>query len=90
MTKRNPPSEPLKKSTFNIHEAKTNLSKLVERVEAGDEIVIARAGKPAVRMVPLAPKRKIKFGVLKSEKMWIADDFDAPLSDDVLALFEGR
>ena len=74
--------------TVNIHEAKTHLSRLVEEVAAGDEIVIARAGKPVARLVPLAaallPKR---LGLLKG-KVRVPDDFDAPLPDEVLGSFE--
>ena len=74
----------------NIFEAKTNLSKLIELVEQGQEIVIARAGKPVARLTPLeAKKRPIRFGLLKG-KIRVAKDFDAPLPDDILAEFEGR
>lgn len=76
--------------TFNIHEAKTHFSKLVDSVMQGNEIVIAKAGKAAVKLVPIAPfKPKLRLGVLKG-KIRIADDFDAPLTDDVLGSFEGR
>ena len=72
----------------NIFEAKTNLSKLIELVEQGQEIVIARAGKPVARLTQLEPtKRPIRYGGLKG-KIWIADDFDAPLPADVIASFE--
>jgi prevent-host-death family protein len=75
--------------TVNIFEAKTQLSKLIQLVEQGEEVVIARAGKPVARLTQLAPAKKpIQFGLLKG-KIWIADDFDAPLPDDVLAEFEG-
>jgi prevent-host-death family protein len=76
--------------TINIHAAKTHLSRLIERVEAGAEIVIARAGKPVARLVPVepAPRRK-RLGLLKGQ-IRIAADFDAPLPDDLLDLFEGR
>lgn len=67
----------------NLYEAKTNLSDLVERAAAGEEIVIAKAGKPKARLVPLAPKPKRKFGGMKG-KVWIADDFDDPLPDEIL------
>jgi len=77
-------------TTFNIHEAKTHFSKLVDTVMQGEEIVIAKAGKPAVKLVPLLPRKpELRFGVLKG-KIRIADDFDTPLPDDVLAGFEGR
>ena len=76
--------------TFNIHEAKTHFSKLVDSVMQGNEIVIAKAGKAAVKLVPISsPKLRLRLGVLKG-KIKIADDFDAPLADDVLAGFEGR
>lgn len=74
-------------TTVNIHEAKTHLSKLLERVESGEEIVIARAGKPIAKLVGLQPKMR-KPGLLKG-KIWIADDFDDPLPPDLLAAFYG-
>jgi prevent-host-death family protein len=77
-------------STINIYEAKAKLSKLLERAAAGEEVIIARAGKPIARLTQLAPaKRKIRFGVLKG-KVKVANDFDAPLPDSVLAQFEDR
>jgi prevent-host-death family protein len=82
-------TQAVKKGPVNIHDAKTHLSRLIERAESGEEIVIARAGKPVVRLVALEPKKKIKFGLMKSEKLWIADDFDAPLPEDIQAYFEG-
>jgi len=71
----------------NVHEAKTHFSKLLRRIEAGEEVIIARGGKPVAKLVPLddATKRR-QFGRDKG-KMWIADDFDAPLPDDILAEF---
>jgi prevent-host-death family protein len=75
--------------TVNIHEAKTQLSKLVERVRAGEEIVLAKAGQPVARIVPYVPARSPrKPGALKG-KIRIGKDFDAPLPDDLLAAFEG-
>lgn len=72
----------------NIFEAKTQLSKLVELAEQGQDVVIARAGKPVARLTGLKPEKpKIRFGGLKG-KIWIADDFDAPLPPDLLAEFE--
>jgi len=62
----------------NVHEAKTHLSKLLERVEAGEEIVVARAGRPVARLVPhVAPRPRRQPGSAKG-KIWMADDFDAP------------
>lgn len=76
--------------TVNIHQAKTHFSKLVEAVSNGEEFVIAKAGKPAAMLVPIgSPKHERKPGKLKG-KIHIANDFDAPLPDDVLDQFEGR
>lgn len=74
---------------INIHEAKTNLSRLVEQAAAGKEIIIAKAGKPLARLVPLAvPVRPKKLGMLKG-KIKVPDDFNAPLDAEALAMFEG-
>ena len=73
----------------NIFEAKTQLSKLVELAEQGQETIIARAGKPVARLTALEPQKKpIVFGLMKG-KIWVADDFDALLPDDLMAEFEG-
>ena len=74
--------------TVNIHEAKTHLSRLLERVAAGEEVIIAKAGKPIARLVP-ATNRDTRR-VLGSDKgdVWIAEDFNAPLPDEILAAFE--
>lgn len=72
---------------INIHEAKTHLSRLVDAVAAGDEIIIAKAGRPVARIVPLADAPKLRhLGLLKG-KLRVPDDFDAPLPDDVLRDF---
>jgi prevent-host-death family protein len=74
----------------NIHEAKTELSKLVDRAEAGEETVIARAGKPAAKLVPLTKSpRHRRLGLLDG-KFRIPNDFNAPLPDSVIRAFEGR
>ena len=76
--------------TINIHEAKTHLSKLLEEVSQGGEVVIAKAGKPMAKLIGIRPAKPIrKPGFLKG-KIKIADDFDAPLPDDILDAFEGR
>jgi prevent-host-death family protein len=73
---------------INIHEAKTHLSRLVEQAAAGKEIIIAKAGKPVARLMPLAsPVRSKNLGLLKG-KIKVPDDFNAPLDDATLALFE--
>lgn len=75
-------------ATVNIHEAKTHLSKLIERVRLGEEIVIAKAGEPVARLVPEKPRKPREPGSAKGQ-IWIADNFDDPLPDDLLDLFEG-
>ena len=75
--------------TVNIFEAKTQLSKLVDRAAQGEEIIIARAGKPVARLTQLPKKRPIVFGLLEG-KIHVADDFDAPLPPEILAEFEGE
>ena len=74
----------------NIHQAKSELSKLVERAEAGEEIVIARAGKPAAKLVPLGKARRRRRLGLLDGKFRIPDDFNAPLPESVIRDFEGR
>ncbi len=74
----------------NVHEAKTHLSQLLRRVAAGEEIVIARAGKPVARLVPAEMPRKARVLGADRGKIWIADDFDAPLPSDIQAYFEGE
>jgi prevent-host-death family protein len=75
--------------TVNIHEAKTHLSRLVDEAAQGREIVIAKAGRPVARLVPLSPQapRKV-FGLLKG-RIKVGKDFDAPLPPDVLDGFDG-
>lgn len=77
-------------AVVNIHEAKTHLSRLVDEVSAGKELVIAKAGKPLARLVPIKPPKPVrKPGFLKG-KIRISSDFDEPLPDEVLDAFEGR
>jgi prevent-host-death family protein len=72
----------------NMHDAKSNLSRLVEEAEAGEEIVLARAGEPVVRLVPVRGVKRRRLGAWKG-KVFMADDFDAPLPEDELAAWEG-
>jgi len=75
---------------INVHEAKTHFSKLLQRVAAGEEIIIARAGVPVAKLVPIEQRHaKRKLGLYSGE-IWIADDFDAPLPDDIMAGFLGE
>lgn len=73
---------------YNVHEAKTHLSRLLDQVAAGEEVILAKAGVPVARIVPVV--RALVDRELGTERgrVFIADDFDAPLSDDVLGSFE--
>lgn len=76
----------------NITEAKAQLSRLVDRALAGEDVVIARGGRPLVRLTILREDdrpRDLSTGFWRG-RMWMADDFDAPLPDEVIASFEGE
>ncbi len=75
---------------INIHEAKTQFSKLLAKVSRGQEVVIAKAGKPVARLMPYTPpKRKIAPpGSMEGQGFWIADDFDAPMDENFDCLKE--
>lgn len=72
----------------NVGEAKTHLSSLIERAERGEEVVIARAGRPVVRLVAIRTGERV-LGMDRG-RFVVPDDFDAPLPDDVLAAFTGE
>ena len=76
-------------ATFNVHEAKTHLSKLLAKVEAGEEVIIARNGKPVARLVGLKRSGKRQFGSMKG-LIKLDDSFFDPLPEEELALWEGR
>ena len=66
----------------NVHEAKSQLSKLIEKALAGEEVVIARNNEPVVHLVPLKKeKQPLQFGTMKGFVKYISDDFDEPLED---------
>jgi len=76
----------------NIHEAKTHLSRLVEEAARGEPFVIAKAGKPMVKVVPLEPAEvdtSRRFNFLKG-KITVPDDFDTFMQDEITAMFEGE
>ncbi|MEO8668943.1 MAG: type II toxin-antitoxin system prevent-host-death family antitoxin [Bauldia sp.] len=81
-------SKPAKQ--INIYDAKTQFSSLVDKASKGESFIIAKAGTPMAKLVPLSegaePKKKFKFGTMKG-KIHVPDDFDAPLPDEVLDLF---
>ncbi len=75
--------------TYNVHDAKTHFSRLLARVAAGEEVLIARAGEPVAKIVPVRSSRPRQPDTLR-DRLWVADDFDAPLPNDLLDGFEGR
>jgi prevent-host-death family protein len=75
--------------SVGVHEAKTHLSKLLERVSAGEEIVITRRGEDVARLVPAKRAPTRRFGIDRG-RLVIPDDFDDPLPDDLLKAFEGE
>lgn len=74
--------------TVNVHEAKTQLSRLIARAERGEEIVIARAGRPVARLLPFESASRGRVLGADRGLLTIPDDFDAPLPEDLLAEFE--
>ena len=74
----------------NIHEAKTHLSRLLQRVAGGEEITIARAGVPVARLVAVEPRRTPRPLGMDRGRFSVPEDFDAPLPDEVLAWFTGE
>ncbi|MDE1149985.1 MAG: type II toxin-antitoxin system Phd/YefM family antitoxin [Azospirillaceae bacterium] len=74
---------------INLYEAKTNLSQLVERAAAGEEIVIAKAGRPLARLVPLAARPKLRQPGQFKGQIHIGPDFDAPLPEEIAKAFLG-
>jgi len=72
----------------NVHEAKTHLSKLLQRVAEGEEIIIARAGKPVARLIPIKAKPSARRVGSAAGEFQVPADFDAPLPDAVLSEFE--
>ncbi len=80
-------------TTVNIHEAKTHLSKLLARVLAGEEIVIAKAGKPLARVLPYdnaLAQRKKRIGFLKNAGFKVPDNFDEIGREEIEAMFYGK
>jgi len=78
--------------TYNIHEAKTNFSKLVHDASQGEEVIIAKSGKPILKLVRYQPKKKKskrELGFLKG-KIKFSKDFDAPLPPEILKYFDGK
>ena len=72
----------------NLHQAKTQLSRLLERVRQGEEIIIAEAGQPVAKLVPFGDTVPVRAPGSARGRIEIADDFDAPLPDDIVRSFE--
>lgn len=77
-------------SIVNIHQAKTNLSKLVDAVMHGEEVIIAKSGKPMIKMVRLDERTTHRKPGLLKGRITLSPDFNAPLPDDLLNQFEGK
>ncbi|MCC5816144.1 MAG: type II toxin-antitoxin system Phd/YefM family antitoxin [Leptospira sp.] len=79
-------------AVYNIHDAKTHFSKLVQSASEGEDVIIAKSGKPLLKLVPYTPENKTQkraLGFMKGE-IEIADDFDASLPPEIQKYFEGR
>jgi prevent-host-death family protein len=75
----------------NMHDAKTHLSQLAERASRGEEILIARNGRPLAKLVPVEePRKHRKLGLWKDKHVWMSDDFDDPLPWEIQKYFEGE
>ena len=77
-------------STYNLYDAKTRLSELVDRASAGEEIVIAKNGRPLARLVPIPAEKPNRSPGGWEGMVWIAEDFDEPLAADLQRGFEGE
>jgi prevent-host-death family protein len=75
--------------SVNVHEAKTNFSRLLAKVERGGEVIIARSGKPVARLVAIVPPAMVPTLGADAGMFVVPDDFDAPLPSDLLDAFEG-
>jgi prevent-host-death family protein len=75
---------------FNVHETKTHLSRLLVRVAGGEEIIIGKSGKPIAKIVPFSPKAKPRKPGIAKGKIWIAENFDDPLPEEIMKAFRGE
>lgn len=76
-------------ATYNLYDAKTRLSELVDRASAGEEIVIAKNGRPLARLVPIPAEKPSRTPGGWEGMVWIAEDFDEPLAPDIQRDFDG-
>jgi len=77
-------------TVVNVHQAKTQLSALLAKAERGEEVIIARDGQPVVRLQPVHALHEPRKPGQAAGQFWMADDFDAPLPDDILKGFTGE
>lgn len=75
-------------TVVNVHQAKTHLSRLLERVAMGEEVVLAKAGRPVARLVPVVPRVTARRPGSARGLVRVAPDFDAPLPEEILGAFE--
>ena len=80
--------KPVVRETVSLYQAKTHLSRLVERAAAGEEIVIAKSGRPRARLVPLEDTRALRVPGKGKGRWRVRRDFDAPLPEEVIREFE--
>ena len=74
--------------TVSVHEAKTHLSRLLQQIAAGEDVIITRSGQPVARLVPIDENRPV-FGIDEG-RFVVPDDFDDPLDEELVRAFEGR
>jgi prevent-host-death family protein len=84
-----PPEPAMSEIIYNLYEAKTSLSRLVDRAASGEEIILSKAGKPLAKLVPYQQPTKPRQPGGWESRIRIADDFDAPLPPEIQAAFEG-
>lgn len=75
-------------AVFKTHEAKTNLSRLLDEVQDGEEVIIAKGNRPVARLIPFTAQKPVRKPGYLQGKIRVAADFDAPLPDDILESFE--
>jgi prevent-host-death family protein len=83
------PRKPVVRETVSLYQAKTQLSRLVDRAAEGEEIVISKSGRPRARLVPLEDTRRLRVPGKGKGKWQVGRDFDSPLPDSVIRNFEG-
>ncbi len=72
----------------NVHDAKTHFSRLLDRAAMGEEIILAKAGRPVAKLVPIRPAATDREPGSARGDVWISDEFDAPLPEEILGSFE--